>query len=483
MPEEARFAPPKGPQDLWAAFLFVANLASTVILASVVIPKVDLTTMRLRGTTPPPPPPSGSQPPFSITFGPAAISAVVAAAFASMAFSFCYLLLMKSVPKQLVKLTFWCSAFTFCALGVFLFLMTGSIFLGVVMLFIGGLYVMTYRMWRKRMPFAAVMLATVSSVTNKYGGMLFVAVVGLIAQLAYVVGWAITAVCASVYFGAFNSTSSSTTMRMTPAMYILWLYLVFSLYWTTQVIRNVIHTTLSGVFASFYFLSGSPAGMPAFPTLAAFKRTTTTSFGSVCYGSLLVAAVQTLRAAIDQARQSDRNNGLMAFIVCCVDCLLACVQGMLEALNHYAFVQVAIYGKPYCRAAKDTWHMIKTRGVDLILNDSLIGNVLGFGGLWCACITTLVAWGAFAAAAASMPWPTTPAARMALDVTMIIALLISAVIGVIVFSVVGSVIESGTSATFVCLAEDPLALQQTKPELWQKVRETYPNAAFISMYH
>lgn len=31
----------------------------------------------------------------------------------------------------------------------------------------------------------------------------------------------------------------------------------------------------------------------------------------------------------------------------------------------YAFTQVAIYGKTYCQAAKDTWQLVKSHGVGM----------------------------------------------------------------------------------------------------------------------
>lgn len=34
----------------------------------------------------------------------------------------------------------------------------------------------------------------------------------------------------------------------------------------------------------------------------------------------------------------------------------------------YAFTQVAIYGKTYCQAAKDTWTLVKSRGVGTLFN-------------------------------------------------------------------------------------------------------------------
>jgi hypothetical protein len=50
-----------------------------------------------------------------------------------------------------------------------------------------------------------------------------------------------------------------------------------------------------------------------------------------------------------------------------------------EWFNYYAFSGVAIYGKPFIPTAKNTWSMIKDRGVEAMINDNLIGNVLFMG--------------------------------------------------------------------------------------------------------
>lgn len=57
-------------------------------------------------------------------------------------------------------------------------------------------------------------------------------------------------------------------------------------------------------------------------------------------------------------------------------------------------------------------------------------------------------------------------------------LISSGVLGLIVgaaeFGIMAEVINSGVATIFVCLAEDPYALQRTQPELFQKVVEVYP---------
>lgn len=57
-------------------------------------------------------------------------------------------------------------------------------------------------------------------------------------------------------------------------------------------------------------------------------------------------------------------------------------------------------------------------------------------------------------------------------------LITSGVLGLIVgaaeFNIMAEVINSGVATIFVCLAEDPYALQRTQPELFQKIAEVYP---------
>jgi len=61
----------------------------------------------------------------------------------------------------------------------------------------------------------------------------------------------------------------------------------------------------------------------------------------------------------------------------------ACLQGIAEYINKYAFCQVAIYGKAYIPAAKDTWTILKDRGIEQLINDNLIGNVFSMGAILC----------------------------------------------------------------------------------------------------
>lgn len=67
-----------------------------------------------------------------------------------------------------------------------------------------------------------------------------------------------------------------------------------------------------------------------------FWRATTYSFGSICLGSFLVALVQALRALEYYTRDQDDCQ----FLSCIIQCLLSCIQGILEEINKWAYVYV-----------------------------------------------------------------------------------------------------------------------------------------------
>ena len=63
----------------------------------------------------------------------------------------------------------------------------------------------------------------------------------------------------------------------------------------------------------------------------------------------------------------------------------------MQYFNRYAYIEIgmchlcphvspevlkgiiALYGKSYFRAAKDTWRLFKDRGIDALVNDQLVG--------------------------------------------------------------------------------------------------------------
>jgi hypothetical protein len=121
-----------------------------------------------------------------------------------------------------------------------------------------------------------------------------------------------------------NLSSSSTILR------------------SEQVFQNTMHAIVAGVVSTWWFDPSEASCCCSKAIWGSTVRATTTSFGSICFGSLLVAIIQTLRALVESARQDDDVEGCAAFLLCLVDCCLRCLEGILEYFNKFAYIYVGM---------------------------------------------------------------------------------------------------------------------------------------------
>jgi len=458
-------------QDLWATFVYLAVVAVTVVIAVITIPNMDLNrvsdTFKRSGKSSRPSKYNNNyyykRDDDNKDLDTKTVLMLLGAGLGSSTIlTVLYMMLVQKFTGKMIKGTLILSILLEIVYAVILFLANPII--GFIMLIFAGLYALCYFFWRKRIPFAKVMLKTVTSVTKKFPATIFIGFLGCIFAIVWYGFIGLTLIAAM----------GSDKAQENPVVgYVMYIFLIFSFFYTSQVVNNTVHVTISGVFATFYFRGATEPGTNEIevdvknPTISSLKRAMTTSFGSICYGSLIIAAVSTLRVLANNVKHDAADDGdtLLCIIACCIECILSCIEDGIEYFNVYAYTEVAIYGKSYCQAAKDTWTLCKARGIEALINDNLIGNVLVIGALAVGCLAGTVTF----------------FVGNIFDVELvanIIFTVIALFIGIMVFSVVAQVINSGVATTFVCLCEDPDALRQTKPELWEKVRDTYPSIVY-----
>ncbi|KAF9101650.1 putative choline transporter, neither null mutation nor overexpression affects choline transport [Mortierella sp. AM989] len=435
-----KFNPKPKYNDLWALVVFLLQFAGFVVLSYFAITHVK----------------NDNSGPLLGFFTTSGLITLCISIGVGAVFSVAYFLLTQAFPRMVIKVTFALSIILYFAIALY-YLYRRAWVVGIFSMLFAVLYAYMWFSWRSRIPFATVMLQTVTSVSKEYPATFIVAFVALFLQIVY-----------SIYFmvvlaGTYDKYYDTVTRRAPAQLYVLIVFCFFSFYWTSQVLANIAHTTICGVFATYYFMKGSPQGVTKSPTIESMKRACTTSIGSICFGSLVIAIIQTLRTIANMARGD--SDGILAFVGCLIDCFLACIQGIAEFINKYAFAQVAVYGKPYVQAAKDTWTIIQDRGVEQIINDNLIGNVWSMAAILGGLLSGLASYLYIIAA--------NPAFNRSGQFTYVIVI-IGFVMGLQIVFTVGSVIDSGVVTTFVCLAEDPAALARTKPELFEKIRATWP---------
>ncbi len=113
-------------------------------------------------------------------------------------------------------------------------------------------------------------------------------------------------------------------------------------------IRNVVHVTVAGTFASWYFLH--PNAAPSNPTLKALKRACWNSLGSISLGSLIIAVLKALRQMVSRALV-----WCEAFAQRCADLWVWWVGGRRRWVAATATVLCAAASSVSCRVSK-TWY-------------------------------------------------------------------------------------------------------------------------------
>lgn len=141
------------------------------------------------------------------------------------------------------------------------------------------------------------------------------------------VGWVVLWTIA--FSGVFDKTyvCNANGVCTDPNYGFLFLLLV-AFFFTQQVLQACVHVIVAGTVGTWW-VAPEDSGCCSRGVCNSFIRTVTTSFGSICFGSLLVAIIQALRG-IAQAAQ---NNDDAAILACIAQCILACIQSILEYFN------------------------------------------------------------------------------------------------------------------------------------------------------
>ncbi len=380
-----------------------------------------------------------------------------------------------------------------------IFMGSGGVVVGVICFIIAAIEACWYRWVYNRIAFAGANLAVACNVIKAYPQVVFCAFFALLMNVVWVILWALAMVgilapssmavvdtsqgtfdsslCTDVALGftssdgavCSNSDSSGEEEVAGTCCYCessdgettwmdvnascpytgstisggLYFVMLVSLYWGSTVISNVMHCVTAGTVAEWWF-KATPAESPVWDS---FGRAMTWSFGSICFGSLLVAILKAIRQMLREAR-NNKNAGLF---ICLIDCILGCIESLLEYFNRYAYCFVAIYGYDFLKAGKAVFSLFKRLGWTTIINDDLIENALTFGSLGVGIFTAL-------------PVYFYTLVDDSVDSTTQFLLVFGCfIVGIVMSSITLNVVSSAVATVFVCFAENPAAIFQTHP--------------------
>lgn len=368
------------------------------------------------------------------------------AIFSIVALSFSYLImvLMRTVPESFIRGANY-ALICFNLIGMMICFLNGIIFLGIIFMFQAAIIGYFFYIAQPYIPFSTMLLKTSSGILNDNKSIFLIPLLGLVYAAVYSV---FLLYSMAPFVEKLNNNEPS-------GMVILIFILLF--FWTQQVVSNVVHVTTAGVVGKWYYKNADTTSI----VWKAFKRSVTKSFGSVCFGSLIVAVIKTIQFIIRMARSNSDNTCVM----CCLDCIITCFEQIVEYFNEYAYAYVGIYGLSYIESAKKTWELAKGNFMTALFNDNLIYPVLLFSNLFIGIFTGVVSW---------------------LLLESVSTALASGILGFTIASIVTNLVHSAVIALFVCCIEDFTVLNNIAPDLFniinitetekrQRDRESNPN--------
>jgi len=370
------------------------------------------------------------------------VCGVFAAGLSTVALGF-----MMRFATALIKTALFFSVASSAALAI-LGLASGNMLMGILGLVsfaFGCCY--AYFVW-SRIPFAAANLNTALTAVRANLGLTMVAYVFLGLALGWSIWWSV-------------ATSSMIDGYGAGITFLFFL----SYYWVHQVLQNTMHVTSAGVIGTWWFDPDEASSFCSTAISDSFARATTYSFGSICFGSLLVALIQALRATNHYLRGNDDAQ----CIVCIIDCILGCIESIVEYFNKWAYVYVGLYGYSYLDAGRNVITLFANKGWTTIITDDLTDNVLFMVSVGIGLLTGLV--GLTIAKLDQNLF-----ANMGFDDTASVGFVLGLLVGFIMASILMGVVSSAVNTVIVCFAESPREFEVNHPQLSMEMRDAWRRA-------
>lgn len=320
---------------------------------------------------------------------------------------------------------------------------------------------------RKRIKFAAVHLRVAGSAIFRLPMTLVVAAVMVVVQ----VGWAFTWVLGSlgvmfhqdyITIDGLCTTDKCDVTFATGAVLGVLCGMMLIYFWGTFVLKGVISVTVAGTVAAWKNASSSP-----FITLGAWLRAVTLNLGSICFGSLMVAILETIRQMLQilASMASHSGNCAVACLLSCLSCLIGCLESWIEFFNRFAYTYVGCYGYSFVTASRHVFKLFKSKGWSAIVNDDLTGNVFFMGNLIIGAVSAYIA--------VQMVHDTDKQRLAMFKHPDVLVALFAFLIGYGVNSLFMNVVASAVTTIFVLWAEDPQGWQMTRPKHYERLHKAW----------
>lgn len=384
------------------------------------------------------------------------IRVFIGAAFLSGLVAYAAFFVLQRCAGRIIKCALYMGVAIQILLCITLFIVAwpmGIITLIVVLISIWYIYYV-----RNRIAFAEAHIQVGCAALRSYPSILVIALVMLAVQLIWIFLWALMALGVE---HAMNGSNDPKSHGFIGGLFAI--LLLTSLFWGSLTFRNITHFVTACVVGQWWFVDEARS---QYAVETSVQRAFTTNFGTISFGSLILAFLKAMRvfAQINERNARQDRNILLLLISCVAVCILRIFERLVRYLNEWAFIYAALTGQSFRKASQSFLQLFEQRGWTMIINDDLAGSALTIVTLAIGLISAGI--GGIAVYVA-MPNSSSraPIAGMAAFFCL--------KIGISMGTIVSSILSSGVRTAFVCFAINPAALGATHPEHLQNLLDAW----------
>lgn len=208
-------------------------------------------------------------------------------------------------------------------------------------------------------------------------------------------------------------------------------YLSFGLIWFTFFLTASNNYVVMVTAATYYFSSDPNRAENKYGSgnmTAGLRWAWVHNFGSIAFGSLLIAIIFTIRLIAyylcKKAEKASGDNAFIKCVSCMVQCFLKCLEEIMEYINRAAYAFMSITGQPFCKSAYNGICLQFKHGAKFAFGNMLAAGFIIIGKIGLTILNVCITWlfmKHVTGTATEVSNPYAPLAIVALTTYMIVA--------------------------------------------------------------
>ncbi|PNF41327.1 hypothetical protein B7P43_G17041 [Cryptotermes secundus] len=159
-------------------------------------------------------------------------------------------------------------------------------------------------------------------------------------------------------------------------------YNAFGIFWLMFFISAIGEMILASTFATWYW-TFNKSNVPFFTILISTARIFRYHLGTAAFGSLILAVCRVIRVILEYLNRKLKkyDNSFVRAVLCCLRCFFWCLEKFIKFISKNAYIMCAIYGKNFCRSARDAFNLLMRNVVRVFVLDKVTDFLLLLGKL------------------------------------------------------------------------------------------------------